>query len=274
MFKMNDAEDVMEMIDLVFEQIRKDSHSKKIADAMSCRIKHILAHAMPDDCEEIDLPGDQLIDMISMIRSGVKPPKVIEGNYQILKEMLKYQKRFYIQSNDFNVDVLRTYSKYIKNCEEMYNCIRDELSKLDKLEFKYKVDLALPLAVSVKNIEEYCDSLKIAVKSLYKIVIAEGAKDCIGLGPFLVFHEELYGDEKLGNETLTYWFACYEAYVRYHVKGEKKVDIVKALDESPLASLYSFNLKGDVSNASAKLTAYIDEAERLIASAERGAFPY
>lgn len=264
----------MEMIDYVFDQIRKDSHAKKIAETVSDRVKHILAKAMPEDYDEIDIPVDELINVVTMVRSSAKKSKDINGNYQILKEMLTWQKRFYMQSDSIDVDQLLNFSRYIKDHYVLYKAICDALSKQDKFEFKHNIDLARPLSVSIKSIDEYCDSLKIAVKALYKMVVTEFAKDCKGFGPFFLFHAEMFGDDELGNKTLTHWFACYEVYTRCHVKKEKKADIIRDLDASPLKSLYDFNLKGDMSNASAKLTTYIDEAERLIASAERGTFPY
>ncbi len=241
---------------------------------MSDRVKHILAKAMPEGYDEIDIPEDELINAIIVVRRAAKKSKAIDVNYQILKEMLLWQKRFYMQSDSFNVDKLLDYSRYIKNHEIVYQTICEELSKSDKFEFKHSIDLAKPLSVNIRNVEEYCDSLKIAVKALYKMVVTELAKDCKGLGPFFLFHAEIFGDDELGSKTLTHWFACHEAYIRHHVKGEKKTDIIRDLDASPLKPLYGFNLGGDMSNASAKLTTYIDEAKRLIASAEHGTFPY
>ena len=263
----------MEMFDLVLEQIKEKSRSKDTVRNIADRVKHILVHAMPDDYEEIDLSPDCLIDAISLIRGKVKKGKSYSPDYLLLQELLKFQRLFYLQNEDVDVNLLLKYRSYIIKHEDVYKVICEELDKLEKVKFEYEVNMSMPLVENIDKIRSYCDSLEIAVKSLYKIAISNMVEESKGIGPFFVFHEDVIGNEDAWNEKLRYWFACHEAYTLCHVKNLGKAEAIRELKESPISIMYQFNID-DMSNATHKLDTFLVEAGRLIASAGKGTFPY
>jgi hypothetical protein len=263
----------MEMFDLVLGQITEKSRSKDTVRNIADRVKHILVHAMPDDYEEIDLPPDCLIDAISLIRSKVKKGKLFNPDYLLLQEILKFQRMFYLQNEEVDVNLLLQYRSYISKHEDVYKVICEELDKLEKVKFEYEVNMTIPLVDNIGKIRSYCDSLEIAVKSLYRIAITNMVEECKGIGPFLVFHEDVIDNEDTWKEKLLYWSACHEAYMLCHVKELGKADAIRELDTSPISKMYQFNID-DMSNATHKLDTFLAEADRLIASAGKGTFPY
>ncbi|NVN90939.1 MAG: hypothetical protein HXX11_10085 [Desulfuromonadales bacterium] len=263
----------MEMFDLVLEQIKEKSRSKDTVRNIADRVKHILVHAMPDEYEEIDLTPACMIDAISLIRGKVKKGKSFNPDYLLLQNILKFQRKFYLQIEDVDVNLLLQYRSYISKHKDIYKVICEELDKLEKVKFKYEVNMTMPLVENIDKIRSYCDSLEIAVKSLYKIAISNMVEECKGIGSFLVFHEAVIGNEDAWKEKLLFWSACHEAYTLCHVKGLGKAEAIRELVKSPISKTYQFNID-DMSNATHKLDTFLAEANRLIASASKGTFPY
>ncbi|WP_224984479.1 hypothetical protein [Geomonas agri] len=261
----------MEMIDVVLGQIESSSKSKITVRNMAERIKAVLASAMPEDYDEIDLTPDALIDVIRYVRDEVNKPRAFEPNYQLLQEILKYQRKFYLQGTVDDTSLLLTYRSYIIRHSEVYETLREELDKRGEVTFHYELNMALPLHENIDSIKRYCNALEIAVRSQYGIV-STMLDECKGLGPFFIFHEDVIGNEEAWDKRLLYWYACYEAHTLCHVKGLSKAETIRELDAS-LPNLYRFNLD-DMTNATHKLDGYLDEANRLIASAAAGTFPY
>ncbi|QWV98639.1 hypothetical protein KP005_04955 [Geomonas nitrogeniifigens] len=263
----------MEKFDVVIEQIIDSSKSKKVALAIAERVKHILVHAMPEGYEEIDIDLDTLIYTISYVRNNIKKWNTLDGDYKVLKRMLELQKMFYMMSDSYDPHQSISYKKYIDNYEIIYNELCQNLSELDAFKFMFNANLGRPLATSILEIDKYHDALKIAVKSLYKLLVDEVLQEVKGLGPFLKFHNEVVGAEDAWSKTLDEWVVYGKIYASIKVARKSKAETIREIMKGSSEKPVFFNIN-DMDNATHKLDGHLAEAEALVASAVAGTFPY
>lgn len=110
----------MEMIDLLFEQIEKDSKNKVAVRHLADRLKLIMSHAMPAGSCDINISPDLIIESVRHIRT--QPVKAIKcTDISMLKEMLLYQCVFYGFSNRNDRDIQKLYVHYMLNYDAVYN---------------------------------------------------------------------------------------------------------------------------------------------------------
>lgn len=268
----------MEMFDVVLDQIERSTSRKELARKLGTRVKHILAHAMPDEYEEIDLPLDMLVETINYIRASMFKrtySSEVSGNKHILRSILTWQCAFYRLNDQIDPDQKQMYSHLLLYWERIYSDVLTIMKDIEPILFTYSLNISNSVPEGIQSVKAFCDALPIAVKSVYKIFNNAAAVECKGIMPFLVFYQEVVGAETEWETKMEHWFACHEAHKLLYKEGLDKVQIINRLSNSPLAYLYNFDTHPTAqANAIHKLDKFLNYANHLVNSAANGTFPY
>lgn len=225
--------------------------------------------------QEADLSTYQLTDLITAIRK----PRNLEDvpiDYSLLYRLLKLQVRYYALGMDTNEETMREYMHLVVHHKGLYGEVCEVLEeKFNFAPFQFYLNVGLPCHKNLEKIRSYAASLEIEVNATYNMISENLGPRCKGMGPFLLFHHKINGNEVEWGKTLEYWTACLKAYTLQKREALSKADVVRKLSASSLSRVYAFNseLTG-MANATHKLDRYLADATRLAAAAARGSFPY
>lgn len=270
----------MKMIDIMLKQVEENTKSKCLIRDINDKVKHKLENEMSDEDDEIDLCSDQTIETITYMRSNVIKQKHASVNLDILRKMLVYQRSYYRLNKYIDKQQMQMFTYYMLHHEEVYNELSNAMNSFQTMDFNLNIDISNPLSANVNKIKNFSDALQIAVKSAYKMINYNAAKECKGIMPILIFHQEVIGNEEKWNVKIDKWFAYLQAYKLHYVAGYKKAEVIKTLHKSPTKDLYLFDIDlnqtntDKMSRATHKLDRLLNHAKKLIASAAKGTFPY
>lgn len=224
----------------------------------------------PDRC--IPCNPDTVIDVIKVMRSYVKKSVSITNYSSILPTVLAGQLGFYSLSKHKNDDLLMYYLELYKNCERIYSDItkmKSPESGVMSIPFRFNVHDVL--ANNIQAAKEYSDSLIPAIKAIYAgrlnrsiESILNGDSEEAGLLSFYAIINDVPVNITSWENKMDLWPICYQAYKLHYIDG---------LDKVPIISKLNLN-NNDLPNEIHKLDRYLDYAEALVDSAEKGIFPY
>jgi len=268
--------DFIQMLDTVFEQAIESSRSKK---AVKRAVEEFRQTVLDEDdlswFGQTDPSTLQLTDLISAVR---KPRNLEEApiNFNLLYRLLKLQVRYYTLGTDINKETLREYLYLVVHHKGLYAEVCEVLQEKFNLQpFQFHLDVGLPFQKNLERLRAYTASLEIAVNATYNMISEELGPRCKGMKSFLLFHHKMIGNEVEWGKMLAYWTACLKAYKLHKIQGLSKADVVRRLSDSPFSRAYDFNAElTGMANATHKLDRYLADAERLVATAALGTFPY
>lgn len=257
-----------EILDIVLKQVEEAARSK-------FKVREMLDQFKADPKTEVDNDSDPTpLDVFNIIESFKHNEYVSDksgGGNDLLKKMLLWQYGFYELSKQPDMLLGNLYLGLYKRSNKMNKLIADGLSDLSEdLHIPYRLNMSVPLTEAVERANALTNSLRITVKSVYRIVknnfmLNDKTK---GIMPFIVFQHEVIGNEAKWNDEIDSWALCHHMYKEHYVNGLTKTEIVERWDKS------NVNLVNrDKPNSISRLNKMLAKAERLIVSCENGTFP-
>lgn len=264
----------MDMLDIIFSQIEKRTKSKTIIRKHISNIKNeFIKEGITDDVMN-GMTENDIIKLINIMRKSVNMADVKTEANKLLIELTFAQWVFYKLNANYDHNIANIYETYFYTCEELYSDIKDYMEIVPPGKYIYEHNYSDSYKTASDNIDIYCDSLKIAIKSTYKIFEQGLAKLAPGMPIFMVYHNDVIGKEDAWRQKIGEWAISRRVY-RLHVTHSMiKADIIRYLATMPELNNIFNPEQHDMSNLTHKLDKYLADAQRLIASAANGSFPY
>jgi len=225
---------------------------------------------------DVDMSTQVLVDIINESNVNKKHIRVTELNFDILKKMMHWQLIFYKLGGGNDKEVEHKYLLLYGEHVELYNDFVSGMGKMEgaEEEITYKINYSLPLAENLRLLDKFVDATKMSLSIMYKAMegVLSGCGE-IGLMPFLIFQKDVIGNESKWYKTFEEWAICYCLYKMYCLVGKNKSDLIRFIIKEELFLNLNFT-EDDMSNSIHKLdNNYLNEACRLVASAQKGTFP-
>lgn len=196
-------------------------------------------------------------------------------DFNILKKMMYWQYRYYQLGRGDDKVLLDTYALLWDEHIELYNAFTEGIGEVNisEEEFTFKIDYSMSLSENLIALDKFADATRITLNIIYKALegVISGTGE-VGIMPFWLFHKDVIGNEPEWYKTINYWLKYYYAYIIYDAVGRSKSELVRKLIKIKAFDNLSLT-ENDMSNSIHKVDKYINEADRLIASAKRGTFP-
>jgi len=263
----------MDILDVLLKQIENRYKSKSIIRGHICDIKDEMIRAGFTENDLHNMSDDDIFKLINKITSAMKPQNEVASSPNLLMEILHEQWLYLMLNTNIDTGLAYRYEHMFYNCDEYYH---DILNYLKKTPFKYtfEYNLSTSLIKTINNIDSYCESLKIATKTVYKHIERGLIEQAPGMQIFMMYHNDVIGNEDAWSLKVMEWKLSRRSYKLHIIERMKKADIIRYFATVPEFK-YKFNLEiYEMSNLTHKLNAHLKEARHLIASAAQGSFPH
>ena len=222
----------------------------------------INAEGALSDSTLIELPTEDLVELLQLMLTEIIPKSRMDIELAYLDALLALQLAFYTLSDNANDNIVEGYRFNFSNCRELYDGMFD--GNRNEVELTFKFDSSKPIVELLNELDRFNRIAKLLIQSSVKNYTEYLSEESKGLMPFFVFHKEVIGCEDKWRNDLIYYANCYAAYKGHFKDGVSRRKLIKILN---------LNEK-DEPNSLKKVNIMLAEAKRLIASAEKGTFPY